>query len=201
MIHGKSLQFIGINWWSASGKNTLITNILNQYPDTISQVISVKERWPKNWEVIGLDYHHYDRDTFEKWIVNNEFVEYGMYPRENGLYVGTRIKDIRQVRELGMNVIKEIEPQWMQMALQSEIQDNIIWIFIDVPIKELKRRMLLRDGKIDQNRINTARIEKEEFLDLQSKYKEKLKTINGLWSQKEVLQEAVLYIKDNNIIK
>lgn len=194
-----SLKFIGINWASNAGKNILIKNIINQYSQNITQVISVKERLPKDWEIVGIDYNHYDRDTFEKWIINGEFIEYGFYPRENKLYVGTRIKDICAVRDTGMHVIKEIETQWLQMALESEIKDNIIWIFIDVPIEELKRRMLERDKKIDEDRMNTAKIEKEEFLDLQSKYKQ-LKLINGVWTPQQVLERTLLYLKENNII-
>ena len=199
MSYKNSLKFIGINWASNAGKNTLIKNIINHYPQDITQVISVKERGPSDWEIVGVDYHHYDRDTFEKWIINGEFVEYALYPRVNGLYVGTRIKDISAVRDAGMHVIKEIEPQWLQIALESQIKDQKIWIFIDVPIQELRRRMIERDKNIDEDRMNTAKIEKEEFLDLQSKYKQ-LKIINGLWNPQQILQETLLYFKENNMI-
>lgn len=199
MSYKHSLKFIGINWASNAGKNTLIRNIINKYPKNITQVISVKERQPRNWEVIGIDYHHYDKNRFESWINNYEFAEYSLYPRENGLYVGTRIKDICAVRDTGMHIIKEIEPQWLKMALQSEIKDNIIWIFIDVPIQELQKRMIQRDKNIDEDRTNTAKIEKEEFLDLQSQHKH-LKIINGLWNPQQVLYETLSYLKEKNIL-
>ena len=206
MITGE-FSFIWINGPTNAGKNTLIKKLLEKYPNLLKQVISVKERAPRFWEQEWIDYIRYNRETFDEEIKNGKFIEYAEYPRENNtqyprekpLYYGTRIKDVFDVRNNRFHVIKEMETLWMQMALKSEIQNNIIALFIDIPEEEIKKRMSERDGMINLNRINTAKLEKEEFMKLQQDRPD-FKMINGLSSREVVFEEVLDFFRDMKII-
>ena len=63
---------------SGVGKSTVLQALLAQN-DNIYFSVSATTREPRPGEEDGVHYHFMDVDTFRKWIVNDEFLEYAEY--------------------------------------------------------------------------------------------------------------------------
>lgn len=83
------MNIISLTGCSGSGKNYLAEKLieqLNQQGFDSELIVSYTTRNIRNGEVDGKDYHFVDKDTFEKRIAENGFIE---YVNVNGNYYGT----------------------------------------------------------------------------------------------------------------
>ena len=115
-------------------------------------------REPRPGEQDGVHYHFMDVDTFRKWIVNDEFLEYAEYV---GNFYGTPKKYVDAAMNRGKDVILDIE---VQGAIQvTSKRPDVVRIFIAPPSwAELERRLKERgtdsDEKIEK-RLLRAKVE------------------------------------------
>mgnify|MGYP005764495635 FL=1 len=142
---------------SGVGKSTVLQALLAQN-DNIYFSVSATTREPRPGEQDGVHYHFMDVDTFRKWIVNDEFLEYAEYV---GNFYGTPKKYVDAAMNRGKDVILDIE---VQGAIQvTSKRPDVVRIFIAPPSwAELERRLKERgtdsDEKIEK-RLLRAKVE------------------------------------------
>lgn len=124
---------------SGTGKGTVCKKLLSSEKD-MKISISATTREARNGEVDGISYYFTDKDTFEKQIGEDEFLEYAkVYDN----YYGTPKRYVIDEINKGNNVLLEID---IQGALQvKEKYPEGLFIFILPPsMKELKKRIVGR---------------------------------------------------------
>lgn len=121
---------------------------------------SMTTRPPRPGEVDGVDYYFVSRETFEKRIEEDAFLEYAEFV---GHYYGTPRDKVEAYLKAGKEVVLEIE---VEGALQvREKMPDAVFLYIAPPSREaLYNRLLSRgseDIKIIQSRMEKA---EREFL-------------------------------------
>ena len=89
---------------TASGKDTLISKILEKYPN-FKKVITATSRAPRGSEIESKDYYFLTRGEFEQKIKNNEFIEHVEY---GGNLYGTFKNELES--NLNLDLIWKIDP-------------------------------------------------------------------------------------------
>jgi len=116
---------------AGGGKSTLISLLLNKYPD-IHFSISVTSRPVRPGDEPGKNYHFVSRDEFERLIAQDFFLEWALV-HDN--YYGTSKRYIEKELRKGYKVILDIDVQGFRI-IKSKIQ-NIKSIFILPPSEEV----------------------------------------------------------------
>lgn len=129
---------------SGCGKGTILGEILKD--DKFYYSVSATTRSPREGEQNGVNYHFITREDFEERIKNNAMLEYAEYC---GNYYGTPKKEIEEMREMGKNVLLEIEVQGAMNV--REICPDAVFVFILPPsVNELERRLRKRGTETDE---------------------------------------------------
>lgn len=129
---------------SGCGKGTILGEILKD--DKFYYSVSATTRSPREGEQNGVNYHFITREDFEERIKNNAMLEYAEYC---GNYYGTPKKEIEEMREMGKNVLLEIEVQGAMKV--REICPDALFVFILPPsVNELERRLRKRGTETDE---------------------------------------------------
>jgi len=142
---------------SGVGKSTVLHELLNGRDDLYFSV-SATTRPAREGEADGVHYHFLDVDTFQRWIAEDQFLEYAEYV---GNFYGTPKRFVDEAMEQGKDVILDIE---IQGALQvAAKRPETVRIFIAPPSwAELERRLSSRGTdsleKI-QERLIRAKVE------------------------------------------
>ena len=134
----KGRSFI-ISGPSGVGKSTVLKALMEQRKNLYFSV-SATTRSPRPGETDGVHYHFLDRDTFQQWIAEDEFLEHAEFV---GNCYGTPKKYVYEAMEQGRDVILDIE---VQGAAQGAAKmPEVVRIFVAPPSwAELERRLTER---------------------------------------------------------
>ena len=122
---------------SGVGKSTILHEVLKDESLNLEFSVSMTTRLPREGEVDGKDYFFVSKETFEKAIEDDKFLEHARYV-EN--YYGTPRDYVEQERNKGKNVILEIDVQGGLQVIEK--CSDCISIFIMPPsIDELRNRL------------------------------------------------------------
>ena len=122
---------------SGVGKSTILHEVLKDETLNLEFSVSMTTRLPREGEVDGKDYFFVSKETFEKAIEDDKFLEHARYV-EN--YYGTPRDYVEQERNKGKNVILEIDVQGGLQVIEK--CSDCISIFIMPPsIDELRSRL------------------------------------------------------------
>ncbi len=138
---------------SGAGKSTLCNN-LRQAPDFIYSV-SCTTRKPRAGEVDGEDYIFLARDTFQRRIERNEFLEYA---EVHGNYYGTPKDAVIRNLSSGIDVLIDVDVAGAARIRNHEdpqIAGSLADVFIMPPSIDELRKRLLRRGSENQTEIAT----------------------------------------------
>ena len=102
----KGRSFI-ISGPSGVGKSTVLKALMEKRKNLYFSV-SATTRSPRPGETDGVHYHFLDRDTFNRWIEEGEFLEHAEFV---GNCYGTPRKYVYEAMENGQDVILDIEVQ------------------------------------------------------------------------------------------
>ena len=141
---------------SGSGKTTLVNHLLKQdLPLGFS--ISATSRAPRGSEKNGKDYYFLSKESFNKKINENAFIEYEeVY---EGTYYGTLNSEIKRLWKEGKHVLFDLDVEG-GLNIKKKFPENTLSIFVQPPsIKELEIRLRKRatenEEKIQQ-RLNKS---------------------------------------------
>lgn len=122
---------------SGVGKSTILHEVLKDETLNLEFSVSMTTRLPREGEVDGKDYFFVSKETFEKAIEDDKFLEHARYV-EN--YYGTPRDYVEQERNKGKNVILEIDVQGGLQVIEK--CSDCISIFVMPPsIDELRNRL------------------------------------------------------------
>ena len=143
---------------SGVGKSTILHEVLKDESLNLEFSVSMTTRLPREGEVDGKDYFFVSKETFEKAIEDDKFLEHARYV-EN--YYGTPRDYVEQERNKGKNVILEIDVQGGLQVIEK--CSDCISIFVMPPsIDELRNRLSGRGTEKEEvvnKRIDQARRE------------------------------------------
>ncbi len=126
---------------SGVGKGTVRKALFQMKNHDLVYSVSMTTRPPRPGEVDGVDYYFVSRETFEKRIKENKFLEYAEFV---GNYYGTPRDKVEEQLDKGKEVVLEIE---VAGALQVREQMNdAVFIFLVPPGKEALYDRLRKRG-------------------------------------------------------
>lgn len=139
---------------SCSGKDSVAKILCSM---GYSRVATCTTRPMRMGEVDGIDYYFITQSEFMNMIEKGDFAEYREYETEKGLWLyGSRINDYKYATEK----VIILTPEGLVNIRKKYPNLPIIAIYLAVPNKELKRRMMSR-----------ANISGEDIKEVKRRYK------------------------------
>ena len=148
---------------SGVGKDTVINEYLKENDGILS--ISATTRLPRKGEEHEKHYYFLTKEEFEKWIDEDNFLEYATY---NDNYYGTPKSKIRENLEKGKDVFLVIEVQGA-LQVKEKLSDSVLIFIMPPSIEELENRIRNRNLDSEEMIQNRLKIAIDE-MKLSSKY-------------------------------
>ena len=145
---------------SGVGKGTVRELFFDREDLNLAYSISMTTRKAREGEVDGEDYYFVSQERFDKALENNELLEHAEFV---GNHYGTLISEVERLRNLGKNVILEIEVQGAQQVIE-RVPDSLSIFLVPPNMDELKRRIINRSTEppeVIEERLNKAANEME----------------------------------------
>ncbi|OAG27911.1 guanylate kinase [Thermodesulfatator autotrophicus] len=133
---------------SGAGKTTLCRRLLSLDPE-ISFSISYTTRPPRPNEKNGFDYFFVDRDTFQKMIKEEVFLEWA---EVHGNYYGTSLEQVKEAVSSGKDVLLDIDVQGA-FQIREKLGREAVLVFVLPPSFEELERRLKKRGTEDQREL------------------------------------------------
>lgn len=148
MIAEHSQKLIIITAPSGSGKTTIVSFLLKQFPQ-LKFSVSACTRNPRNGEIDGVNYHFISLENFETKIKEDAFAEYEMvYP---GKYYGTLKSELTSTWNDEKFPLVDIDVQGA-IRLKNYYNENALTIFIKAPsLEELENRLKNRGTETEES--------------------------------------------------
>jgi len=142
---------------SGVGKGTIRKALFERKNQKFIYSISMTTRKMRDGEEDGKDYYFVSKEEFLKRIEEGKFLEYAQFV---GNYYGTPLDKVDDQRNLGNDVILEIEVDGAMQVKKKE--PDAITIFILPPTKEdLYKRLVNRGTETEE--VIKKRIERSDF--------------------------------------
>ncbi len=142
---------------SGVGKSTIIKEILKKNPGIVLSV-SYTTRPPRIGERDGVDYFFVSKESFEKMILSDSFLEWA---RVHDHFYGTSLQWIKSKEQEGFNILFDIDVQGVIQAKENASPGCFIFI-IPPDMEELAKRLRGRgteDPRAVKLRLENARKE------------------------------------------
>ncbi len=158
MMNNRGKLFI-ISGASATGKDTIIGNVIKAHPDKTVLSVSMTTRSPRCGEVDGVDYFFVSEEKFEENIENNMMLEYAKYGSN---YYGTPVEPVEKWLSEGKIVFLVIEVKGA--AIVRERCPEAKSVFVLPPSMEILEKRLRLRGTEDETAMKCRlEIAKEEI--------------------------------------
>jgi len=150
---------------SGVGKGTVRRALFEMENHDLVYSVSMTTRPPRPGEVDGVDYYFVSKETFEKRIKENKFLEWAEFV---GHYYGTPLDKVEEQLDRGKEVVLEIE---VAGALQvREQMKDAVFIFLVPPGKEALYQRLMARGTEDESIVRKRMQKAEKEFTLAHKY-------------------------------
>lgn len=141
---------------SGVGKGTIRKRIMEDESLQLSYSVSMTTRSKRNSEIDGKDYFFVDASTFQSAIDQDHLLEWAEFV---GNRYGTPKVVVEQIRQLGKNVLLEIEINGAKQVIAKIMGPGLVTIFLMPPTFEaLEAR--IRKRKTESETIIQERLEK-----------------------------------------
>lgn len=141
---------------SGVGKGTIRKRIMEDESLQLSYSVSMTTRSKRNSEIDGKDYFFVDASTFQSAIDQDHLLEWAEFV---GNRYGTPKVVVEQIRQLGKNVLLEIEINGAKQVITKTMGPGLVTIFLMPPTFEaLEAR--IRKRKTESEAIIQERLEK-----------------------------------------
>ena len=135
-----SLRPIVMSGPSGGGKSTLLTRMMNEFPDCFAFSVSHTTRNPRPGEKEGKDYFYVTRPVFEKMIEDGGFLEHAEF---SGNRYGTSKKAVELIQKTGKICVLDVEVNGVKNIKKTNLNARYVFVkppSMDVLIKRLKSR-------------------------------------------------------------
>lgn len=126
---------------SGTGKTTILRELFTVVQG-LTFSVSHTTRQPRGREKNSVDYHFIDRQTFEKMIANEEFLEWA---EVHGNFYGTSRKEVEGHLQRGFDVFLDIDVQGARQVRQ-KMAEKCFSIFIISPTWQEQEKRLTGRG-------------------------------------------------------
>jgi guanylate kinase len=153
---------------AGSGKTTLCERLVGEIPG-FSRVITTTTRPPRPGELDGVHYYFFSPERFDQKVNAGEFLEWAWVHQKNryGTLASSVLEPLAQGRSLVINVDVQGVENFRHAAQGNPLlARHMATVFINVPIEELRRRMVGRgqDSEAEiTRRLGTAERELREI--------------------------------------
>jgi guanylate kinase len=152
---------------AGSGKTTLCDRMVAEVPG-FSRVVTTTTREPRPGEVNGVHYHFLKPEEFDAKIAAGAFLEWAWVHKKNRY--GTLAADVLGPLSAGRSLIINVDVQGVEnfrraAASNPLLARHLATVFINVPLAELRARMVARgqDSEAEiERRLQTAEMEQRE---------------------------------------
>lgn len=159
MMNKRGKLFI-ISGASATGKDTIIGNVIKAHPDKAVLSVSMTTREPRCGETDGVDYFFVSEEKFRENIENDKMLEYAKYGSN---YYGTPVEPVEGWLSEGKTVFLVIEVKGA--ALVRKKCPDAVSVFVLPPSMEvLESRLRLRGTEDEEAMKCRLEIAKDEIL-------------------------------------
>jgi len=141
----KPLRPVVIVGPSGVGKSSLISKLLEEFPEVFGFSISHTTREPRQGEENGVDYHFVSKDEFHGMVNAGDFVEHA---EVHGNFYGTSQHSVRSVLESGHICLLDVDVQGCKSIRSSDLEPYTIFI-MPPSLDELERRLKARGDTAD----------------------------------------------------
>lgn len=135
-----SLRPIVMSGPSGGGKSTLLTRMMNEFPDCFAFSVSHTTRNPRPGEEEGKDYFYVTRPVFEKMIDEGGFLEHAEF---SGNRYGTSKKAVELIQKTGRICVLDVEVNGVKNIKKTNLNARYVFVkppSMDVLIERLKSR-------------------------------------------------------------
>ena len=159
MKKGLLIVFSGV---SGVGKGTILKELMPMEDLNLAYSVSMTTRKPREGEVEGVNYFFVSKKRFVEAIKNDELLEHARFV---GNDYGTPREYVEKQRELGKNVILEIEINGAKQIMEKCPEALSIYI-IPPSIEELERRLRERSSEDEETLMKRISKAKKELKDI-----------------------------------
>ncbi|MBE7540365.1 MAG: AAA family ATPase [Opitutaceae bacterium] len=152
---------------AGSGKTTLCERMVREIPG-FSRVVTATTRPPRDGEINGVHYHFLTPEEFDARLADNAFLEWAVVHQKHryGTLAASVMGPLLEGRSLVINVDVQGVDAFRRAALHDALlARHLATVFIEVPVEELRRRMVKRGQDCDEeitHRLQTAERELRE---------------------------------------
>jgi guanylate kinase len=148
---------------SGSGKSSIAKGLMQAMPN-MQFSISAATRKPRSGEIDGEHYHFISVAEFESKIKNKEFAEWEKV--YEGKYYGTLCSEMNRIWSQSQIPLLDIDVQGA-INIQKAYPAQTLSLFIQVPLSELKKRLIARGTETSeslQERLSKADQEAQQSI-------------------------------------
>lgn len=151
-------QLIIMSGPSGVGKSTIVKKVMENYP-SLRFSVSATTREIRPGEVDGVSYSFISKEEFLDMLEKDELLEHAEYV---GNYYGTPAKPIDEARNLGYDILLDIE---VQGAMQVKAKrPDAVSVFIKAPsFEELERRLRGRGDTAEDKILGRLAAARREY--------------------------------------
>lgn len=144
---------------SGAGKTTIVKHLLQQ-DFNLEFSVSATSRNPRPNEIHAKDYYFLSAKEFQQKVDNNEFLEWEEVYK--GTCYGTLKNDVERIRELGKNVIFDVDVVG-GLNIKKYYGDAALAVFVQPPsVEELRNRLKFRSTETEEKiQMRIAKAEHE----------------------------------------
>lgn len=149
-----------VNGSSASGKTTIIEEVICNYPFlNLERVVTTTTRAKRPKEMDGKDYYFTDKASFIEAREHNEFIETAEFAGE---FYGTKIAELERISDNGNNAIVILEENGMRY-FKEYFKERIVTIFVYRDLKDIKKDLEARDMPEEKKKMRFEKAKQELF--------------------------------------
>lgn len=159
IVAKKQGSLIIISGTTCAGKGTVVQHLIQRNPNLVLST-SYTSRDMREGEVNGKEYYFISQEEFEEKIKHNDFLEYAKV--QYGRYYGTPKKEVKEMLEMGKDVILEIDVKGAQI-IKEQFPETVL-IFIMAPsMDEVKKRIKARGKENNEQIIKRFQVAYQEI--------------------------------------
>jgi guanylate kinase len=185
---------------AGSGKTTLCERMVAETPG-FSRVVTTTTREPRPGEVNGVHYHFFSTEEFDQRLSENAFLEWAWVHRKNRY--GTLASSVLDPLAAGQSLIINVDVQGVDnfrraAAANPLLAQHMGTVYIDVPISELRQRLVGRgeaDAEIERRMVTAEKeqqeCEKFDYVITSSAKEADFAALLTIWQQLQIRVRAV----------
>lgn len=140
---------------AGSGKTTLCTRLLKEFPGSIERMVTTTSRDPRPGERDGVDYHFLAPDVFERRLQEGAFIEWA---KVHGRYYGSQSRHLRERLDRGKDLLLNIDVQGVRsfrehVSGKGDMPGRLYTVFIKPRSLDQLRGRLIHRGSDDEAEI------------------------------------------------